>query len=229
MSAVARKYDQRRRQQAVLDPGRALLEPRRHLDPQPGRDHPVHQLGEGPEGADAPAVEPPPQHRGHDRERREQVPGEAVAEDRHVPGHQSVDVDHRDELALGEPHVGDGGDESDVLEGDALLEEPHEDQRREAGEEPDIDGLVAEQGAPGLRLRLVVGKAPGVVTLLVVLEVPSVVFLLVVPRSPIRRLPPRSPTRHRPSGRRRRPLRGAPAPGRPRVPAAPPRGPQARG
>ena len=174
------EVEQDRHEEAVLDPGRAVLEPRRHLDPQPRRHHPVHQLGEGPEGAHAPAVEPPPQHRGDDRERREQVPGEAVAEDRHVAGHEPVHVDHRDELALGEPHVGDGGGQGHVLEGHALPEEPDEDQRREAGEEPEVDGLIAEQGAPGLRLRLVVREAPGVVTRLVVLEAPSVVFLLVL-------------------------------------------------
>ena len=84
---------------------------------------------------------------------------------------------------LVKPHVGDGGGQGHVLEGHALPEEPHEDQRREAGEETrDRQAWSRSRGAPRLGLLLVVSEAPGVGALLVVFEPPAVV-LLVSPKS----------------------------------------------
>ena len=60
----------------------------------------VEQLRERAERADTAAVHAAPEHGRDERDRREQIPGEVVAEDRQVAAEQAEHVDDRNQLAL---------------------------------------------------------------------------------------------------------------------------------
>ena len=116
MSRVARKYINDRPEDAVFDLRRVPLDAQRHVVAKPRRHDRIEQLRQRAVGAHAPAIQPPEQHRRHDRKQREEIPAEVVFEDRQVPAHHAEDVHDRQQLALVNAEIRDRRDERHVFQ-----------------------------------------------------------------------------------------------------------------
>ena len=158
-----------RGEDAVLNQRRAALDRARHVDAPLRRQHAIHQLRQCAERADAAAVHAAPQDRRDDRDRGEQIPRQAVAEDRQVAAEQAEDVDDGEQRALPDADVDHRRDQRHVLERHALAEEAGERQRAERDDEADVHRLRADvvrtSSAPlpllqGSRIRRRGGRAP---------------------------------------------------------------------
>ena len=130
------KIDQDRRQQHVLDLCRLAFDAQRHIDTESRRHDRIEQLRQRAVRADAAAVQPSPEHRGHDGEPRKGIPAEVVLEQRQVAAHHAEDVDDRQQLTLVDAQIHDGGDKRQLSQPDALAKEARERERRERREHP---------------------------------------------------------------------------------------------